>query len=255
MIATVRPAIAPGAGAVQPNRRARTAGPMRLKLPTTEISSASSTTPSPTCDGPLTGSPDRPVLFASNIRQSLYKRSSHHDHPSASGSRPPCPLDDAFAFVADFANAERWDPGVASSVRLEPGPGRRRRALPPRHPHGRAGRPDGLRGHGLRSADACVVLRGHGQRRRGDRRDPVQPRTTTARASTTRPTSGSSAGCGCWPRSPAARSRASAATRATACSGRSTVARSGPDEPWTSRSSAPGSAACRPPTRSARITG
>ena len=24
------------------------------------------------------------------------------------------PLDDAFAFVADFANAERWDPGVAT---------------------------------------------------------------------------------------------------------------------------------------------
>jgi carbon monoxide dehydrogenase subunit G len=32
------------------------------------------------------------------------------------------PLDDAFAFVADFANAERWDPGVASSVRSDPGP-------------------------------------------------------------------------------------------------------------------------------------
>jgi carbon monoxide dehydrogenase subunit G len=32
------------------------------------------------------------------------------------------PLDDAFAFVADFANAERWDPGVASSVRTNPGP-------------------------------------------------------------------------------------------------------------------------------------
>lgn len=32
------------------------------------------------------------------------------------------PLEDAFAFVADFANAERWDPGVASSVRSDPGP-------------------------------------------------------------------------------------------------------------------------------------
>jgi carbon monoxide dehydrogenase subunit G len=29
---------------------------------------------------------------------------------------------DAFAFVADFANAERWDPGVASSVRMDAGP-------------------------------------------------------------------------------------------------------------------------------------
>ena len=32
------------------------------------------------------------------------------------------PVADAFAFVADFANAERWDPGVASSVRTNPGP-------------------------------------------------------------------------------------------------------------------------------------
>jgi carbon monoxide dehydrogenase subunit G len=32
------------------------------------------------------------------------------------------PRDDAFAFVADFANAEQWDPGVASSVRLDAGP-------------------------------------------------------------------------------------------------------------------------------------
>ena len=31
-------------------------------------------------------------------------------------------LDETFAFVADFANSEHWDPGVASSVRLNPGP-------------------------------------------------------------------------------------------------------------------------------------
>jgi hypothetical protein len=31
-------------------------------------------------------------------------------------------LESTFDFVADFANAERWDPGVASSVRLDPGP-------------------------------------------------------------------------------------------------------------------------------------
>ena len=30
--------------------------------------------------------------------------------------------DEAFAFVADFANASRWDPGVASSEALDPGP-------------------------------------------------------------------------------------------------------------------------------------
>ena len=34
----------------------------------------------------------------------------------------PLPLDEAFAFVADFANAKDWDPGVATSERLDPGP-------------------------------------------------------------------------------------------------------------------------------------
>ena len=34
----------------------------------------------------------------------------------------PLPVDEAFAFVADFANAQHWDPGVASSERLDPGP-------------------------------------------------------------------------------------------------------------------------------------
>jgi carbon monoxide dehydrogenase subunit G len=34
------------------------------------------------------------------------------------------PIDRAFAFVADFANAERWDPGVASSARVGPATGR-----------------------------------------------------------------------------------------------------------------------------------
>jgi carbon monoxide dehydrogenase subunit G len=32
------------------------------------------------------------------------------------------PLDDSFAFIADFANAARWDPGVATSERVTTGP-------------------------------------------------------------------------------------------------------------------------------------
>lgn len=32
------------------------------------------------------------------------------------------PIDETFAFIADFANAERWDPGVATSVRIGDGP-------------------------------------------------------------------------------------------------------------------------------------
>lgn len=31
-------------------------------------------------------------------------------------------IDDAFAFVADFANAAQWDPGVASAERIDAGP-------------------------------------------------------------------------------------------------------------------------------------
>jgi carbon monoxide dehydrogenase subunit G len=32
------------------------------------------------------------------------------------------PLERAFAFIADFANAERWDPGVANSKQVGAGP-------------------------------------------------------------------------------------------------------------------------------------
>jgi carbon monoxide dehydrogenase subunit G len=32
------------------------------------------------------------------------------------------PLDDAFAYIADFANAQEWDPGVAIARRVDDGP-------------------------------------------------------------------------------------------------------------------------------------
>jgi dehydrogenase/reductase SDR family protein 12 len=32
------------------------------------------------------------------------------------------PIDDAFAYVADFANSQEWDPGVATAQRLDDGP-------------------------------------------------------------------------------------------------------------------------------------
>jgi carbon monoxide dehydrogenase subunit G len=34
----------------------------------------------------------------------------------------PLGLEETFAFIADFGNAGRWDPGVATSERLDPGP-------------------------------------------------------------------------------------------------------------------------------------
>ncbi len=32
------------------------------------------------------------------------------------------PLDETFAFIADFANSSHWDPGVATSERIDTGP-------------------------------------------------------------------------------------------------------------------------------------
>ncbi len=32
------------------------------------------------------------------------------------------PIEDAFAFIADFANSRHWDPGVATSERIDAGP-------------------------------------------------------------------------------------------------------------------------------------
>ena len=32
------------------------------------------------------------------------------------------PIEESFAFIADFANSSRWDPGVATSERIDAGP-------------------------------------------------------------------------------------------------------------------------------------
>jgi carbon monoxide dehydrogenase subunit G len=34
------------------------------------------------------------------------------------------PIDDAFDYIADFANSHAWDPGTVSSRRIDPGPAR-----------------------------------------------------------------------------------------------------------------------------------
>ena len=36
--------------------------------------------------------------------------------------RTALPVKETFALIADFANAQRWDPGVATSERIDPGP-------------------------------------------------------------------------------------------------------------------------------------
>jgi hypothetical protein len=40
-------------------------------------------------------------------------------HETIETSLPP---EDAFAFIADFANSKVWDPGVATAERIDPGP-------------------------------------------------------------------------------------------------------------------------------------
>ena len=85
----------------------------------------------------------------------------------------PLPIDETFAFIADFANAQRWDPGVATSERARRGPGRCRRPLSP-------GRPDGAAASRRWStvittfeAPHRVVLTGDGLERPRRRRHPV----------------------------------------------------------------------------------
>ena len=52
----------------------------------------------------------------------------------------PLPIEDAFAYLADFANSEEWDPGVATVGTHRRRRGRCRNAVPPRRPTGRSRR-------------------------------------------------------------------------------------------------------------------
>jgi carbon monoxide dehydrogenase subunit G len=61
-------------------------------------------------------------IVRSNIIRTRYKDGSHDMTVLRETIETSLPPDEVFAFVADFANAERWDPGVASSVRADAGP-------------------------------------------------------------------------------------------------------------------------------------
>ena len=104
------------------------------------------------------------------------------------------PIEDTFAFVADFANSAVWDPGVATAERLDAGGGRTRLALLARRAPGRPGRAHGVPDRRLRATDPRRARRlGVGRRRGG--RHPLRARSATAPGSTTRPTSGWVACC------------------------------------------------------------
>ncbi len=165
------------------------------------------------------------------------------------------PLERAFAFVADFANAERWDPGVATSVRTNAGPvgvGARYRL--------------GVRMGGRIVPMDYEVTAFDAPRRRGPRglvaagSDAIDEIRFSrdrwrARGSTTWPTSGWSACSASSRRSPAARSARIGRDARLGMERALERRRRGPDERWTSRSSAPGSAGSPPRTRSAATTG
>ncbi len=118
----VRPRSASGPGSSQPNRQRLTACPGAEKLPTTDSSRTQSTavrrsmsrTLHPTAAGPRTSSEpreERQVRNRSRLMTTLREQII-----------TPLALDETFAFVADFANAMHWDPGVATSERLDEGP-------------------------------------------------------------------------------------------------------------------------------------
>ena len=155
------------------------------------------------------------------------------------------PLDEAFAFVADFRQRRAVGPGRRHVGADEPGARRGRRPLPPRRAAPRQGRPHGLRDHRLRTLPARRA-RGRGVRRGGRGRHPVRgDRDGHAdRLRRRHPAPGAHAAGG------AVRRRGlragSRGTPETACSARSTSSRPGPERRWTSRSSEPASAGSRP---------
>ncbi len=59
------------------------------------------------------------------------------------------PAEDAFAFIADFANSQVWDPGVATAERIDPGPVGLGARYKVERPVARQGRPDGVPDHDL----------------------------------------------------------------------------------------------------------
>ncbi len=134
------------------------------------------------------------------------------------------PIEATFAYVADFANAEEWDPGVATAAATRCRSDRGRDALSPRRSDRRQGRPDGVPDLGLRAADPSRPGRFR-IGRLGRRRHPLRASSRPALGSTTRPTSRSTACDDSSSRSSGAPSRPSDETQPTACSGPSTPAR------------------------------
>ena len=91
-------------------------------------------------------------------------------------------IEATFAFVADFANAERGTPASRRPCGSTTGPVRRRCPVPPRRPDGRPGRADGVRRSPRFEPPHRVVLDRHGLRRRRRRRHPVRAATPTRHA-------------------------------------------------------------------------
>ena len=119
----------PAPGPSRRTRRRRMPGPMRVKLPTTEISRRSSMRARVSMVSIVPRHDDiiQTLDVASGsstmMRRTLYEAWTTTPWPPSTNSIDTrLPVDEAFAFVADFANAARWDPGVATSTRLDAGP-------------------------------------------------------------------------------------------------------------------------------------
>ena len=124
VISTVRPSSAPARPATSRTGRGGLDNRWSRSCPTTVTSSRSSMTARGSTPGsfPIDASRGDPSDRAAAANQSwTTSPGGTHDHP-ARADRDSLPIDEAFAYVADFANSQEWDPGVATAERLDPGP-------------------------------------------------------------------------------------------------------------------------------------
>ena len=124
VMSAVRPSSAPAATGAQSNRARRARYPIDEKLPTTVISSRSSMSARGSTRASFRSSgPDDPSMSPRPANPCM-----DHMHLETRMTtlreriETPLPIDETFAYVADFANSQEWDPGVATAERLDPGP-------------------------------------------------------------------------------------------------------------------------------------
>ena len=110
----MRPASAPGSGSAQPNRRRRTAGPIAAEAADDRDLERRRRSPSSTCAHTIDSiDPDRPVGLSQTLDNTIQDERTD-DHAPRTDRHHPAPRARRSPSSRDFANAEQWDPGVAT---------------------------------------------------------------------------------------------------------------------------------------------